>query len=64
MFKTTDNWKGFVGFVDENMISNTMPSPNPDGSVLIIYCGPPPMNNMLNKKLSAMGYPPNSFFEY
>jgi cytochrome-b5 reductase len=48
-------WDGFVGFVTEEMVKNTMPEPGPD--TLILACGPPIMvDKCLRPICEKLGY--------
>lgn len=48
------DWKGGVGFVNQEMIKANLPAPADD--VLIMLCGPPPMIAAMSNHLSEMGY--------
>lgn len=50
----TENWDGGKGFVNEEMIRNSLPGPSQD--TCIFFCGPSPMNRMLRDLLPRMGY--------
>lgn len=39
------NWRGFVGYVSDEMIAKTMPPPSSQSDILI--CGPPPMMTLV-----------------
>ena len=61
MFFTVDvkpddalNWKYGVGFVTKEMIGEQLPAPGPD--TMILYCGPPPFEEMMKKHLNELGY--------
>ena len=61
--KAEDGWSGFTGFIDEEMIRNTMPEPSDD--TLILLCGPPKMNSEAVKPaLESIGYSPDSIFNF
>jgi NAD(P)H-flavin reductase len=46
----SQNWSYGKGFVSQDMISEHLPL----ADCFIAYCGPPPMNNMINKHLKAL----------
>lgn len=48
-------WRGFTGFVNEEMLSQTMPFPTTtgDSDSMVLMCGPPPMINMLSRQLTT-----------
>lgn len=52
--KPSDNWKGAKGYIDEKLISQSIPAP--DSDPIIFLCGPPMMEFILQEKLLAMGY--------
>tara|TARA_B100001175_G_C19062182_1_gene427140 strand:- start:211 stop:588 length:378 start_codon:yes stop_codon:yes gene_type:complete len=61
--KAKDGWLGFTGFIDEEMIRNTMPEPSEE--TLILLCGPPKMNSEAVKPaLESIGYSPDSIFNF
>ena len=61
--KAEDGWSGFMGFIDEEMIINTMPQPRDD--TLILLCGPPKMNSEAVKPaLEALGYTADMIFNF
>ena len=43
------NWNGSVGYVNGDMIKASLPEPSPE--TIILYCGPPPFEEMLMKLL-------------
>lgn len=49
-----ENWSGGKGYVNEEMIRNSLPAPSAD--TCIFFCGPSPMNRMLREVLPRMGY--------
>ena len=59
----SDEWEGFTGFIDQEMIKNTMPDPGED--TLILLCGPPKMNSEAVKPaLEALGYTADMIFNF
>ncbi len=61
--KANDEWSGFRGFINEDMIRDTMPKPGND--TLILLCGPPKMNSEAVKPaLESIGYLPESIFNF
>lgn len=58
----TINWKGSVGFVTKDMLRSTMPEPSAD--TIILYCGPPPFEEMMQKHLKELGYSNDMVFKF
>ena len=56
------NWKYGVGFVTKEMIKENLPAPGPD--TLIVYCGPPPFEDMMKKFLAELGYTDDMVFKF
>ena len=56
------NWKYGVGFVTKEMIQNNLPAPGPE--TLIVYCGPPPFEDMMKKHLKELGYTDDMVFKF
>lgn len=56
------NWSYGVGFVTEDMLKSRMPEPSPD--TIILYCGPPPFEDMMKKHLGNLGYSDNMVFKF
>jgi len=57
-----ENWKQGVGFITAEMLKEQMPAPGPD--TLILYCGPPPFENMMKTHLSNLGYDSTMQFKF
>ena len=57
-----EDWDGFTGFINEEMISKTMPPPSDD--TLILLCGPPKMNVLVKNALEEIGYSKESIFNF
>jgi cytochrome-b5 reductase len=55
-------WKYGVGFVTIDMLKNNLPAPGPD--TLILFCGPPPFEDMLKKHLGTLGYSDEMIFKF
>ena len=57
------NWNGFSGFIDSDMIKNTMPAPSED--TLILLCGPPKMiSEAVRPNLEELNYSKESIFTF
>ena len=58
-----DSWNGFSGFIDSDMIKNTMPAPSED--TLILLCGPPKMiSEAVRPSLEELNYSKESIFTF
>ncbi|CAL0322848.1 unnamed protein product [Lupinus luteus] len=55
-------WEGGVGFVSKEIIETHLPAPAQD--VKILRCGPPPMNKAMAAHLDAIGYAPETQFQF
>ena len=44
------------------MLKNNLPQPDPD--TIILYCGPPPFEKMIDEKLKALGYKDDMLFKF
>jgi cytochrome-b5 reductase len=55
-------WEGGVGFVTQTMLQAHMPPPSPD--TIILYCGPPPFEDMMKKHLKELGYSDEMVFKF
>jgi len=55
-------WAGGVGHVTADMIRAHLPPPGP--GVLVLRCGPPPMNKAMAAHLDALGYSKDMQFEF
>jgi len=47
-------WSQGVGFITAEMLKEKMPEPSPE--TLILFCGPPPFEKMMETHLAALGY--------
>jgi len=56
------NWKHGVGFVTKEMIEKCLPAPGPD--TIILYCGPPPFETMMQKHMTDLGYGKDMVFKF
>lgn len=56
------NWKYGTGFVTKDMIDKNLPKPGPD--TVILYCGPPPFEEMMKKHLGELGYSDDMVFKF
>ncbi len=56
------NWKHGVGFVTKEMIKEKLPAPGED--TIILYCGPPPFEDMMKKHLAELGYSEDMCFKF
>lgn len=58
-----ENWTGFAGFINEEMIKTTLPAPG-DG-VQVMLCGPPPMlKYACYPNLAKVGFKENNIFAF
>ena len=58
-----DNWNGFSGFINSDMIKNTMPAPSED--TLILLCGPPKMiSEAVKPSLEELDYSKENIFTF
>ncbi|KAL4853280.1 NADH--cytochrome b5 reductase 1 [Chlorella vulgaris] len=55
-------WAGGKGFVTAEMIKKHLPAPAAD--VVILRCGPAPMNKAMEAHLEALGYPKEQQFQF
>ena len=60
--RPSENWKGFSGFVTEDMLNSCIPSPSKDH--LIILCGPPLMIKECINILTKMGHEDQNVFNF
>ncbi|CAI5494613.1 unnamed protein product [Closterium sp. Naga37s-1] len=57
-----EGWTGGVGFVTPAMIQQHIPAPAPD--VMVLRCGPKPMNQAMAAALEELGYASDSLFKF
>lgn len=55
-------WKQGVGFITKDMIQKHMPPPGEQ--TIILFCGPPPFEDMMKKHLTELGYTENMWFKF
>lgn len=55
-------WKGSTGFVSPAIVSAQLPAPGP--GVVVLRCGPPPMNRAVEGIFNQLGYPVDTQFEF
>ena len=55
-------WEGGIGFVTTQMIKDNLPAPADD--VLVLRCGPLPMNKAMEAHMDTMGYSKESTFQF
>jgi len=55
-------WNGKVGFVTKEMIQENLPAPSAE--TIILYCGPPPFEDMMKKHLTELGYTEDMVFKF
>lgn len=60
--RPSESWTGGQGFITTEMIKANLPPPA--SSTLVLLCGPPPMVNMMEKHLLALGYTEEMYFKY
>ena len=59
----SDNWSGYKGFINSDMITETMPAPSDD--TLILLCGPPKMiSEAVKPTLEQLNYSKDSIFTF
>jgi len=58
----SEGWKQGVGFITKDMLEKVMPAPGPE--TLILYCGPPPFENMMKEHLAKLGYDADMQFKF
>jgi cytochrome-b5 reductase len=56
------NWEGGVGFVTKDILAARLPAPAAD--VLVLRCGPKPMNDAVKGHLDALGHAEEAQFEF
>ena len=55
-------WDYSVGFVSADLIKQQLPAPGED--TIILYCGPPPFEEMMLKHLTGLGYSKDMVFKF
>lgn len=60
--KPPKNWREGAGFITENMIKEVMPPPGE--GVIVLRCGPGPMNKAMEGCLDALGYTKDMQFQF
>ncbi|TNV76881.1 hypothetical protein FGO68_gene11560 [Halteria grandinella] len=55
-------WTHSVGFVTADLIKSQLPAPSDD--TIILYCGPPPFEEMMKKHLAGLGYNDDMVFKF
>lgn len=55
-------WTGGSGFITRDLIAQHLPAPGPD--VMVLRCGPGPMNDAMKGHLDALGYEEASQFMF
>ena len=55
-------WKGGVGWLNEDMLKNNLPVPGQD--TMILFCGPPGFEAMVKEKLTGLGYNDSMLFKF
>jgi len=60
--KAKPTWKGFIGWINKDMITQTMPKPTKD--VLICTCGRSQMTKLAKGVLLELGYDASSMFKF
>jgi cytochrome-b5 reductase len=58
----TGKWNHSVGFVTSDLIKQQLPAPSEE--TIILYCGPPPFEDMMKKHLTSLGYTDNMVFKF
>jgi cytochrome-b5 reductase len=67
LFYTVDvepkiEWNQGVGFMTQDMLKRNLPEPDED--TIILYCGPPIFESMMQTHLSGLGYTENMIFKF
>ena len=57
-----ENWTQGVGFITKEMLKEHMPPPHP--GTIILFCGPPPFEDMMKKHLAELGYTKDMIFKF
>jgi cytochrome-b5 reductase len=57
------DWKQGSGFVSQEHVANNFPPPDTRG-IKVLLCGPPPMNNAMQKLLGDMKYQQQDIFTF
>jgi cytochrome-b5 reductase len=60
--KAPEGWTGGVGFITKDILRQRMPPPADD--VMVLRCGPKPMNDAMRGYLDELGYPEAAQFEF
>lgn len=55
-------WSQGVGFITAEMLKEKMPEPSPE--TLILFCGPPPFEKMMETHLAALGYSQDMWYKF
>lgn len=55
-------WNYSVGFVTDSLLKEKMPEPAEDS--IVLYCGPPPFEDMMKKHLTTLGYKDSMVFKF
>ena len=59
-----EGWKGFVGYIDDAKIAETLAGRKLDNSLFVV-CGPPPLCNNVEKSLTGkFNVKPQQFFRF
>ena len=58
----SENWQGGVGFITKEMLKEQMPAPSEE--TMMMYCGPPPFENMMKQHLKDLGYSDDMVFKF
>jgi cytochrome-b5 reductase len=56
------NWSGGQGFISKAMIQEHLPAAGP--SVMVLRCGPGPMNDAMKGHLDALGHEEANQFQF
>lgn len=60
--KPPEGWKGGVGYVSKSMLEEHMPAPS--NEIMVLYCGPLPMNKAIKANLEEIGYTQYQMFKF
>jgi NAD(P)H-flavin reductase len=60
--KAPETWDGGVGFITKDILRQRMPPAADD--VMVLRCGPKPMNDAMKGHLDELGYAEDAQFEF
>lgn len=60
--QANENWKGYVGFINEQMLIESCFEARDD--TLVCICGPPPMCTLVTGLLKQIGHKETNIFKF